>query len=80
MANQIKTMHLEEAQPPYFELDVGHSAKVLSDGSPVWVKVIDIRGDDFIGIVHSAEPGLRRDVPRKQDVIAFGRKHIFGMA
>ena len=42
MGSQIKSPKLEQTTPPYFVLDVGHSAKVFADGEALWVQVIDI--------------------------------------
>ena len=81
MAQMIKSPQLQSVNPPYFELDVGHSAKVVHEGQPVWGRVIDIRGDEFLGIIHSPEDARRRvsgDL-RGNDVIAFERQHVFGM-
>ena len=85
MATQIKSPELDSTTPPYFSLDVGHRAKVFSAGRALWVKIIDIRGDEFLGIVGAGEPQPVSDQLRKEhelrgsDVISFERHHIFGM-
>ena len=79
MAQMIKSPRLASTSPPYFQLDVGHSAKVINDGNALWVKVIDIREDEFLGIVRArVSPSLHDDVTER-DVISFERQHIFGM-
>ena len=79
MAQMIKSPRLASTSPPYFQLDVGHSAKVINDGNALWVKVIDIREDEFLGIVRArVSPSLNDDVTDR-DVISFERQHIFGM-
>ena len=79
MGSQIKTPALDETTPPYFHLDIGHSAKVFADGEALWVKIIDIRGDEFLGVVRGGKAGPQPYVLCEQDVISFERQHIFGM-
>ena len=79
MAQLIKSPELASTSPPYFQLDVGHSAKVISGGSAIWVKIIDIREDEFLGVVRARmQPSVTDDVTER-DVISFERQHIFGM-
>ena len=79
MASQIHTPALASTTPPFFSVHVGHSAKVIADGDPVWVRIIDMRGDDFLGVVRSTQSGYPAPVLQEQDVIEFKREHIFGM-
>ena len=79
MATRIQTPMLSSTTPPYFSIDVGHSAKVISNGEAVWVKVIDIREDEYLGIVTSVPTGHPAPALRVHDVIEFKREHIFGM-
>ncbi|MFT5391668.1 MAG: hypothetical protein ACI8PT_001863 [Gammaproteobacteria bacterium] len=81
MGRQIKRPELEAVAPPFFDLNVGHLAKVLVLGQkdPLWVKVIEIEGDKFMGIVASAEAANAPDDVRCRDVIEFERCNIFGL-
>jgi len=89
LASQIKTPQLRETSPPYFDIHVGHMAKVIEDSGSAWVEIVDIRGDEFLGIVRprdekptpASNPLDRFGVKalRANDVIAFERQHIFGM-
>ena len=83
MGRQIKQPDLESTSPPFFDLSVGHLAKVLTSGEydALWVKVIEIQGDRLMGIVSSgtaANRGRERGL-REDDVIEFERRHIFGL-
>ena len=79
MASQIQSPRLARTTPPFFSLDVGHSAKVIANGHAIWVKIIEISGDEFLGIVRSTQSGFPAPELRKQDVIEFTRANIFGM-
>jgi len=79
MASRIQTPMLSSTTPPYFSMHVGHSAKVIADGDAMWVKVIDIRKEKFLGIVLSTQTDSPTPVLREHDVIKFTREHIFGM-
>lgn len=79
MASRIQTPELASTTPPFFSVHIGHSAKVIADGGAVWVKIIDMRGDDFLGVVHSTQSSYPIPTLREQDVIEFRREHIYGM-
>ena len=79
MASQIQSPKLASTTPPFFSVDLGHSAKVIADGDSVWVKIIEIRGDEFLGIVRSSKSGYPAPALREHDVIEFARENIFGM-
>lgn len=79
MASQIRSPSLASTTPPFFSVAVGYSAKVIANGHAVWVKIIEIRGDEFLGIVRSTRAGFPAPELRKQDVIEFTRANIFGM-
>lgn len=79
MASRIQTPILSSTTPPYFSMDIGYAAKVIADGDATWVKVIDIRDDNFLGIVLSTQSDRPAPILREHDVIEFTREHIFGM-
>ena len=79
MASRIHSPVLASTTPPFFSVSVGHSAKVIANGNAVWVQIIDIRGDEFLGIVRSTESSFPASELRERDVIEFTRENIFGM-
>ena len=79
VGSEIKTPDLRETTPPYFDIHVGHMAKVIEASGAAWVQIVDIRGDDFLGIVRPREQKFGVERLKANDVISFERQHIFGM-
>lgn len=79
MASRIQSPVLASTTPPFFCVNVGHSAKVIASGDAVWVRIIDIRDDEYLGVVRSTNAGFATAELHERDVIEFKRENIFGM-
>ena len=85
MGRQIKRPDLEATSPPFFDLHVGHSAKVLAPahaGSPegvFWVKVLEIQDESLLGVITSCDSSGRPCEIGLHDVIEFESRHVFGL-
>ncbi len=52
---------------------------VIESGEARWVKVIDARGDELLGVVGDHGAGAETGELRPRDVIEFRRCHVFGL-